>query len=253
MDAKGKTFEKAVLKMFTDAGVTARTFKFRVRDTPYDCDVAVLWDEHLFIFECKNYSLPTDDAADRLFFWKRQVEAVEQVERIANDFSDHPEIIWKNFRIDATWNAVHAVELNASFLSFPRSQSGKFLYDASALGRFLKEGTLNEIHSIPIEKRRFDVSVEVGRLWKGERPVPSDLLREMENPSQVTMEWDKYYIARKLLSLSTSSAMMFHEAASKPPDFQPLPTPEQIKDVRGRAKKQHSGGRGKSASKRRRR
>lgn len=222
VDEKGKAFEKAVLKMFTDAGLVAKTFKFNLRNTPYDCDVAVLWDGHLFIFECKNYSLPADDAADRLFFWKRQVEALEQVERIAKDLSDHPEIVVANFGQDATWSEIHVVVLNASFLSFPRSRSGTFFYDASALGRFLKEGTLNEIHSHPHEGGRIDVSVEVLRLWEGERPAPSDLLREMENPSQVMMERDKYYIARKLLSLSVNSALMFHEAASKPPDFEPL-------------------------------
>jgi hypothetical protein len=222
VDEKGKAFEKAVLKMFTNAGLVARTFKFKVRDTPYDCDVAVLWDRHLFIFECKNYSLPADDAADRLFFWMRQVEARDQVERIAKDLSDHPEIIRENFGKDAVWSEVHVAVLNASFLWFPRSRSGTFFYDASALGRFLKEGTLNEIHSHPHEGGRVDVSVEVARLWEGERPTPSDLLREMENPGQVTMEREKYYIARKLLPLSFDSAIMFHEAASKPPDFEPL-------------------------------
>jgi hypothetical protein len=112
--------------------------------------------------------------------------------------------------------------LNASFLSFPRSLSGTYFYDASALGRFLEEGTLNEIHSHPHEGGRVDVSMEVKRLWEGDHPTPSDLLREMENPSQVTIEREKYYIARKLLSLSSDSAIMFHEAASKPPDFEPL-------------------------------
>jgi hypothetical protein len=222
VDEKGKAFEKAVLKMFTDAGLTAKTFKFTVRNTQYDCDVAVLWDGHLFIFECKNYSLPADDAADRLFFWKRQVEARDQVERIAQDLSDHPEIVRANFGQDATWGEIHVAVLNASFLSFPRSRSGTFFYDASALGRFLQEGTLNEIHSHPHEGGRIDVSVEVMRLWDGEHPAPSDLLREMENPSQVRLERDQYYIARKLLSLSVSSALMLEEAASKPPDFEPL-------------------------------
>jgi len=169
---------------------------------------------------------PTDAevalAFSPMFFWKRQVEARDQVERIAKDLSYHPEIVRANFGQEATWGEVHAVVLNASFLSFPRSRSGTFFYDASALSRFLKEGTLNEIHSHPHEDGRIDVSVEVVRLWDGEHPAPSDLLREMENPGQVKMERDKYYIARKLLSLSVSSALMLEEAASKPPDFEPL-------------------------------
>jgi hypothetical protein len=48
----------------------------------------------------------------------------------------------------------------------------------------------------------------------------------MERPSQVVMELEKYYIARKLLRLSLIAAVMIQEPASQPPDFQPLPTPE---------------------------
>lgn len=228
VDSKGKTFEKAVLKMFVEAGLTATSFKFTIGNTQYDCDVAVLWDNHLFVFECKNYGLPTDDPADRLFFWNRQVEAMQQIERIAEDLTKHPEIVQQHFGAKATWKHIHAVVLNASFLSFPKSRKGTFFYDASALGRFLKEGTLNEIHSVPAEGKRVYVSMEIKRLWKGDHPTPRDLLREMEHPSQVTMEWDNYYIARKLLPLSATSAVMIQEAASKPPDFEPL-VPDETK------------------------
>ncbi len=55
VNSKGRTFEKAVLKMFQDAGLHAKTFAFTIKAISYDCDVAVLWDQHLFIFECKNY------------------------------------------------------------------------------------------------------------------------------------------------------------------------------------------------------
>jgi hypothetical protein len=229
VDSKGKAFEKDALKMFMDAGLVARSFKFTIGSTQYDCDVALLWDRHLFIFECKNYGLPTDDPADRFFFWERQVEAMQQVERIVKDLTEHPEIIRQHFGDGVTWDKAHAVVLNASFLSFVQRRKGTFVYDASALGRFLKEGTLNEIHSLPVEGKRVEVSVVVKQLWKGSRPTPVDLLREMGHPSQVTMEIDKYYIARKILPLSTTSAVVFQEAASKPPDFQPLLTSEEMK------------------------
>jgi hypothetical protein len=205
VDSKGKVFEKRVLKMFADAGLTAKSFKFTIGTTRYDCDVAVLWDGHLFVFECKNYGLPTHDPADRFFFWNRQVEAMEQVERITKDLIKHPEIIKEHFGVNATWKHTHAVVLNASFLSFPKSRKGTFFYDASALGRFLKEGTLNEVQSVPLEDKRVHVMREIKRLWKGDHPTPRDLLKEMEHPSQVTMERDKYYIARKLLPLSATS------------------------------------------------
>jgi hypothetical protein len=229
VDSKGKTFERAVVKMFEEAGLLARTFTFTIGSSSYDCDVAVLWDRHLFIFECKNYGLPTPDPADRLFFWMKQVAAFRQVERIAKDLTDHPDIVRRNFGENATWDEVHTVVLNASFLSFPKSRTGTFSYDASALGRFLKEGTLNEIYSIPINGKTMEMSFEAKRLWTGERPAPQDLLREMERPSQVTIEREKYYIARKLLALSKTTAVIIEEPASKPPDFEPLVPPADAK------------------------
>jgi hypothetical protein len=57
---------------------------------------------------------------------------------------------------------------------------------------------------------------------EGARPTPLDLLREMKRPSQVTMERDKYYIARCLLPFSVAAAVMIQGIASKPPDFEPL-------------------------------
>ena len=231
VQSKGKDFEQAVLRTFRGAGVRAETFKFTLRETEYECDAAVLWDSRLLIFECKNYGLPTDDPADRLFFWNRQVDAMKQVERIAGDLAANPQIIRKHFGNDAQWDTVHPVVLNASFLSFHRSPKGTYFYDGSALGRFLKEGTLNEFHSVRIDGVRVDQSKEIKRLWKGNKPTADDLLREMKLPSQVEMEKDKYYIARKLLSLSSDSAVMIQETASKPPNFEPLLTEEDRKTL----------------------
>jgi len=222
VDAKGKTFEKAVLKSLEQADLQAKTFAFTIGTVSYDCDVALLWDGHLFVFECKNYGLPTDDPADRLFFWKRQVDAVLQAERIAKDLGDHPEIVRQHFGPEATWDEIHPVVLNASFLSFRSARPGTYCYDASALGRFLERGTLNEIHSVPIEGARLDFFREVKRLWKRSRPTPEDLLTEMANPSQVSIEREKYYLARRLLRLSPTVALMTETPASKPPDFEPL-------------------------------
>jgi hypothetical protein len=74
----------------------------------------------------------------------------------------------------------------------------------------------------------------------------------MKRPSQVTMELDKYYIGRWLLPLSATSAVMFHEVASKPPDFEPLVAPDEKKAGRAKASKQRSRrNRGPMASRRR--
>ncbi len=239
VESKGQGFEDDVLEMFSDAGVPAKTFKFRLRETDYQCDVAVLWDNRLLVIECKNYGLPTDDPADRFYFWKRQADALKQVERIAQDLADNPDIVRKHFGDEAQWQAVHPVVLNASFLSFHRSPKGTYFYDGSALGRFLKEGTLNVIRSVGVDGGRVEHSQKVKHLWKGERPTVDDLLREMKSASQVELEKDEYYIARKLLSISPVIAVLICEASSKPPGFQPLQTEEERKALLSKVSKRH--------------
>ena len=234
VDAKGKTFEKSVLKDFQDAGIPAASFKFKIDDVTYDCDVAVLWDDELFIFECKNYSLPNDDPAERFYFWQKQVEALDQVQRIARDLAANPEIVKQHFGENAKWKAIHSVVLNALPFSLRRAPSGTYFYDASALGRFLRTGTLNEVHSIPRpDDEPVDVSYQVKRLWKGTSPTAQDLLKEMKYASQISIESDKYYIARRLLPMSAETALMYQKAASKPPDFQKaLMTSDEEKKLR---------------------
>ena len=232
IDSKGEDFEKGVLKMFKDAGIPAATFKFTLRDTQYQCDVAVLWDGHLFIFECKNYGLPGVDPSDRFFFWKKQAEAMRQVERIAADLDANPVIVKEHFGAEATWSAVHPVVLNASFISFFKSPSGTFFYDGSALGRFLKEGTLNQVWRDPPSQGGGVRSFVVKRLWSGKRPKATDLLRAMKRPAQMMLEQDNYYIARRLLLLSESTALLTMAPASKGPDFEPLLTSEDRRHLR---------------------
>jgi len=222
VDAKGKTFEKYVLKLFQDASIPAASFKFKIAKVEYDCDVAVLWDDQLLVFECKNYSLPTDSPTERFYFWHRQVEALSQVERISGDLALNPDIIRKHFGANAKWKAIHPVVLNALPFSIRATPKGTYFYDASALGRFLEKGTVDEVREIPNNQGVTRVSVTAKRLWKGATPSAQDLLREMKYPSQISMEEDKYFISRYLLPLSPGTAFMFQEAASKPPDFEPV-------------------------------
>jgi hypothetical protein len=233
VESKGKTFEKSVLKEFQDAGIPSATFKFKIDGVEYDCDVAVLWDDQLIIFECKNYSLPNDGPAERFYFWQKQVEAQDQVRRIARDLSANPQIVKRHLGEHAEWEAVHSVVLNALPFSLRRAPTGTYFYDASALGRFLRTGTLNEVHSIPRpDDEPVDVSFQIKRLWKGKSPAAKDLLKEMKYASQISMESERYYIARRLLLMSTETALMYLKAASKPPGFQALLTSDQAKELR---------------------
>src|SRR5205823_4572847 len=57
-EGKGRIFEDDTLNLFADARIPAYGFKYKLEGTEYDCDVAALIADTLFVFECKNRSLP---------------------------------------------------------------------------------------------------------------------------------------------------------------------------------------------------
>jgi len=225
VETKGTAFERAILLLFQKAGIPVRSFKFTIDGIVYQCDVAVLWEKCLFIFECKNYGLPNDDPAERFFFWEKQIDAAQQVRRIAQDLNSHPEIVKSQFGPNAMWDSVYPVVLNAFPLSLPKSPAGTFFYDGSALHRFIKTGELSYIPDAPNAAAPQQTSHVVKRLWTGIAPSAADLLREIENPTQVAIQREHYYLARRLLPLSDATALYLLKVASKPPDFEPLEEP----------------------------
>jgi integrase len=54
---RGKAFEGEILRFFEKQGFAAKAFKFRREGEEFEYDVVVPWDDHIFVFECKNRTL----------------------------------------------------------------------------------------------------------------------------------------------------------------------------------------------------
>ena len=138
VDSKGKAFEKAVLKIFADAGLVARTFKFSIGSTQYDCDIAVLWDNICSFSNARTTGfLPTiqqtvfSSGTDR----RRQCNRLKGSRRIYTNIPKSCGSTLETMRLGKN----PCCGADASFLSFfPNSRKGTFFYDVSALGRFLR-------------------------------------------------------------------------------------------------------------------
>ncbi len=103
---KGHKFEKRVLNIFTDSGIPAKTFTYRIDKVNYDCDVAVLIEETLFVFECKNYNLPIGRVSELKHFLDSLRSFRKQVLRIAAQLDKHPEIVRQHFGESANWKQI---------------------------------------------------------------------------------------------------------------------------------------------------
>lgn len=202
---KGELFEAEVLRMFKRAGIKAVGFKYKVGDEIFDCDAAVLWDDQLFIFECKNYSLPVGRASDDFFFVKKLEAAASQVRRIAQQFTDDPSLLRRHLGKNASWTKVHLVVLNAMPVSMASEESGVYFYDASALGKFLREKTINILVD-PSGSFGETTVVATHTLWTGNTPTAEDLLAQLNDPIQLklvqrnlTQDWHYVRLSPTLL------------------------------------------------------
>lgn len=182
---KGKRFEKRIVDLFTGRGIPAHQFKYRLNNTDYDCDAAVLLNDTLFVFECKNYSLPMGHLPSLYYFLLELESQTNQASRISKDLNDHPDIVRQHFGSGASWKRVVPVVLQA----LPWSsglRNGVYVYDASALEHFMMKGfcsisCVSRIGPHYIQRRhRYQQR-------NGDTPTADELVREMDNPSQLRL------------------------------------------------------------------
>jgi hypothetical protein len=186
---KGQRFESAVCKQFSAVGVPAKTFKYKIDGTQYDCDVAALWGRTLFVFECKNHGLAFGHLPSLRDFHKEFWHAAEQAVRTKEFLEKNPDVVREQFGANAKWKRVVACVLYATPWCIGPIVKGHDLYsyDASALGKFLREGRV----SLESPRKHQNMTVlrrHHQRLWKGKKPKDDDLLRQLNDPMQLKME-----------------------------------------------------------------
>lgn len=141
---KGRRFESRTKGLLTRHGIQTHGFKYTINGVEYDCDAAALVEETLYIFECKNRSLPMGHLPSLYYFSLTLKEAENQVRRIAKQLGDNPHILQQHFGPSAKWKRIVPVVLNALPWSSGLS-NGVYTYDASALVHFLEVGAINLI------------------------------------------------------------------------------------------------------------
>jgi hypothetical protein len=182
---KGAKFERAVLEDFTRAGIPAHGFPFTLNKVDYDCDVAAIMGDTLFVFECKNYTLPMSDNSSLYYFMQGLPEIRAQAKRIASDLEANPDIVRKHFGPTAAWKRVVPVVLFALPWATGK-EDGVYIYDASALSRILRDGfvaitAVSNVSNKQVRRRHRH------ELRKGAVPTAEELETDMKCPSQVKL------------------------------------------------------------------
>lgn len=198
--SKGNRFEDALAEAFSKHDVESKTFTYTLDNQTFECDRCIVWGDYIFVFECKNYSLPDSSPTLHFYYVERMLDAIKQVKRISFQLKENPSILERQFGRDLQDKEFIPVVLNSMPWSIPGKHDGVYLYDAPALGKFLDDGAIRII-----SPRKLGDKVNVSRrhqvfsCWSGEGPTPEDLINEMERIIQFQMSKDDWEL-RKLPS-----------------------------------------------------
>lgn len=214
---KGKQFETKVLTLLKKHGLQAKGFKYSVGGQQFECDVAFVWDERLFVLECKNYGLSGLNVIASYHFCNKMAEASEQVERICSQFNDDPRIVKNQLGAGVSWKTIVPCVLNA--MPWAAGKLGDtYFYDSSALTKFFDEGFLALVMPIRLSDKVVIQRRHKFSLWSGEKPSANDFLRQLEKPLQIQVLEDEWEADAPLALLSKNLGLVSPFLKRKAPD-----------------------------------
>jgi hypothetical protein len=183
---KGKAFETRVIADLRRQGLDARAVKVKRDGQEYEFDVLLPWDGYVFLFECKNRSIPRGRPVDQREFRSTTDEQIDQVNRLAGALTSWPEILSDEFGRDLSGATIVPIVFNN--LPYARSgpTDGVYFYDYSALSRFFQSGHLNlKMPGREPQQPENLVVVTTVKMWGGEVPTAADLFNELQDPAQL--------------------------------------------------------------------
>ena len=188
LSRRGNAFEQSVRRRFQEFGFKCFTFKAHRDGEEFEYDAVVPWDDHLFIFECKNRSLSGNDPVQAYYFDQQVSSHAKQVRRQAEALRRFPDIVDQNIGPEYVGMTVVPCVLN----SLPYSQIGTtdevYFTDASALFRFFdkRDITINCPHRLG--KTTILHRVPVSSFWSGDEPTVADFLKHLAAPHQLVLQ-----------------------------------------------------------------
>lgn len=156
-------------------------FKFKGDGEEYEYDAVVPWGDYLFVFECKNRSLPFNSPVQMHYFDLETAENIGQLKRLTKGLEDYADKAAMHLPSGALTKTIVPVLLNCFPYAAPGKRDGDYLYDYSALGRFLASGVI--MGRATSRGKTLGEMESSTRLWAGDTPTPVDLIAQLEMPA----------------------------------------------------------------------
>lgn len=186
LSRKGKAFEKDILSFLNKNGYLAKQLKFKIGGDEYEYDGLFLWDDYLFVLECKNHSLANNNPV-QTYYLELEIETnIKQLTRLVEGLKSHSKILEEKLGISLEGKKIVPCLINSLPFSIPGNINGIYFIDSSLFKRFFEERYffIKSIHPLKANtKLLFRQAVHSS--WSDEKPTPKDFLKFLEDPYQL--------------------------------------------------------------------
>lgn len=189
LSQKGNAFEKVVYDTFTLLGMETFQFKARREKEEFEYDAVVIFEDKIFIFECKSHSLSGRDPVQQYYFTEKIYDAVRQVKRLATALRLHPDIIKENMGESYVGKEIIPCVLN----SFPYSRGnvdGVYVTDYSVLARFFSSPSIDFTVIDNSAGQTNTIEIPVSNVWNCNYITIGALIEQLENPIQLKVHYE---------------------------------------------------------------
>ena len=182
---KGDGLEAEVKEIFLSHGIEAATYekKYPEPEGKYQYDVLALWEGSLFVLECKNRWLCEGRPVAIYNYLKQCREDLDQVSRLVNGLTLHPEMVREAFGREVSYNEIIPCVVAGLPHAISEQISGVYFTDISVITRFFSDRFFGaEYADRPKEKKHI-----LYDQWETDTPSVSDFIKALRNPRQVAI------------------------------------------------------------------
>jgi Nuclease-related domain len=216
LGAKGKAFEEHIRDVFRRNKIDVFAFTATRDGKTFEYDAVVVWDDTIFVFECKNRSLSGNDPVSVYYFDLEIRSQAKQATRLADALRKYPDIVEKELGPQHVGKEIIPCVLHSLPYSRLEPIGGVYFTDASTLIRFLEQ----EYFRVKVPHRIGNATLlhrtALKKFWKGDKPTAADLLRELAEPFPLKLSVEHLEMTQVDFAISQTEAVIAPEIARKP-------------------------------------
>lgn len=184
IEDKGYDFEDYVFSFLKEQESKIENFKvtqptFKNNDGEFQYDAIIEWENHIFIIECKNRSIPDTTPMSLKDFKEKSEKYINQLLRLKRGLLSYP----KEHNINIKDKIIVPILLNSLPFSLDYTVSDIYFLDFSSFSKFFKSKNLYMKSAFKGEVKNEKI---IHSNWSFDKPCIEDFIRFIENPFHVS-------------------------------------------------------------------